>query len=44
MKLADIHDTIDACRLGGTAMLAGQFANRYEPSRRRLEAALSDMI
>jgi hypothetical protein len=44
MKLADIQDTIDACRLGGTEMLAGQFTNRYEPSRRLLEASLSSLI
>ena len=41
MKLADITDTIDACRQGATSVLAGQFHNRYEPSRRLLEAALS---
>ena len=44
MKLADIQDTIDACRLGQTALLAGQFSQRYEPSRRLLEAALSDLV
>lgn len=44
MKLADIQDTIDACRLSGTPLLAGQFAHRYEPSRRLLEAALSDLV
>jgi hypothetical protein len=44
MKLADIQDTIDACRLGQTDLLAGQFTNRYEPSRRLLEAALSTLV
>ena len=40
MKLADIADTIDACRQGATPVLAGQFHTRYEPSRRLLEQAL----
>ena len=40
MKLADIQDTIDACRIGATAMLVDQFKHRYEPSRRLLESAL----
>jgi len=44
MKLADITDTIDACRAGATPVLAGQFRHRYEPSRRLLEAALSSMV
>ncbi len=44
MKLADIQDTIDACRLGNTQTLAGQYTQRYEPSRRRLEAALSPLV
>lgn len=44
MKLADIQDTIDACRLGQTDLLAGQFTHRYEPSRRLLEAALSTLV
>ena len=41
MKLADINDTIDACRQGATPVLIDQFHHRYEPSRRLLEAALS---
>lgn len=41
MKLADISDTIDACRQGATDLLVGQFHDRYEPSRRILEGALS---
>ena len=41
MKLADIQDTIDACRSGATGTLIGQYRNRYEPSRRLLEDALS---
>ena len=44
MKLADISDTIDACRAGATAVLVGQYTDRYEPSRRLLEAALSPMV
>ena len=44
MKLADIQDTIDACRLGATDVLVDQFVNRYEPSRRILEAALSPRL
>lgn len=44
MKLADITDTIDACRTGATPVLIDQFRNRYEPSRRILEAALSDLV
>ena len=44
MKLADIQDTIDACRLGATDLLTGQYINRYEPSRRLLEAALSNLV
>ena len=44
MKLADITDTIDACRAGATPVLVGQFHHRYEPSRRILEAALSQMV
>lgn len=44
MKLADISDTIDACRTGATPVLIGQYTERYEPSRRILEAALSPMI
>lgn len=44
MKLADITDTIDACRTGATPVLVGQFRNRYEPSRRILEAALSPLV
>ena len=43
-KLADITDTIDACRAGATPVLIGQFRNRYEPSRRILEAALSELV
>lgn len=41
MKLADIQDTIDACRLGATDLLINQYTNRYEPSRRLLEQALT---
>lgn len=44
MKLADIQDTIDACRLGATDVLVDQFTHRYEPSRRILEAALSPRL
>lgn len=40
MKLADIQDTIDACRTGATEALLDQFHNRYEPSRLLLEQAL----
>ena len=40
MKLADITDTIDACRAGGTPLLVDQYRNRYEPSRKLLEKAL----
>ena len=41
MKLADIQDTIDACRLGATPTLVFQYRHRYEPSRRLLEQALA---
>ncbi len=44
MKLADISDTIDACRAGATSVLVGQYTERYEPSRCLLEAALSSMV
>ena len=44
LKLADIQDTIDACRAGATDVLIGQFRDRYEPSRVLLEAALSPMM
>jgi hypothetical protein len=44
MKLADIQDTIDACRAGLTAVLMDQYRHRYEPSRRLLEAALSPLV
>ena len=44
MKLADISDTIDACRTGATPVLVDQFRNRYEPSRRILEAVLSPLV
>ncbi len=44
MKLADVTDTIDACRMGATPVLVGQWRDRYEPTRRILEAALSSMI
>jgi len=40
MKLADITDTIEACRTGLTPLLIDQFVNRYEPSRKLLEQAL----
>jgi hypothetical protein len=40
MKLADITDTIEACRTGRTPLLIDQFRNRYEPSRKLLEQAL----
>ena len=40
MKLADINDTIDACRAGGTPLLVDQYKYRYEPSRKLLESAL----
>jgi hypothetical protein len=41
MKLADIHDTIDACRSGRTPVLVDQYRTRYEPSRIILENALT---
>ncbi len=44
MKLADVTDTIDACRAGATPVLTGQWRDRYEPTRRILEAALSAMV
>ena len=44
MKLADISDTIDACRTGATPVLIEQYRSRYEPSRRILEAALSPLV
>jgi hypothetical protein len=44
MKLADICDTIDACRAGISPLLIDQYRNRYEPSRRLLEAALSPLV
>lgn len=44
MKLADITDTIDACRTGATPVLIDQYRHRYEPSRRVLEAALSPLM
>ena len=44
MKLADITDTIDACRAGATPVLSQQFHGRYEPSRRILEAALGPLV
>jgi len=44
MKLADITDTIDACRAGATPVLFGQFHHSYEPSRRILETILSTMV
>jgi hypothetical protein len=44
MKLADIQDTIDACRAGLTDVLMDQYRHRYEPSRRLLEAALSPLV
>ena len=40
MKLADIQDTIEACQLGATEVLMGQFHDRYEPSRVLLEQGL----
>ena len=40
MKLADITDTIDACRAGATEVLVDQYRNRYEPSRQMLEEAM----
>jgi hypothetical protein len=40
MKLADITDTIDACRAGATEVLVDQYRNRYEPSRQILEEAM----
>lgn len=39
MKLADIQDTIDACRTGADDVLIGQFRDRYAPSRLMLEAS-----
>ena len=44
MKLADVTDTIDACRAGATEVLVGQWRDRYEPTRRILEAALTSMV
>ena len=44
MKLADISDTIDACRTGATPVLVDQFHSRYEPSRRILEGALTSLV
>jgi hypothetical protein len=44
MKLADITDTIDACRAGRTPLLMDQYRDRYEPSRRLLEEALGTNI
>lgn len=44
MKLADITDTIDACRTGATPVLVAQYRDRYEPSRRILEACLSPLV
>ena len=44
MKLADVTDTIDACRAGATPVLVGQWRDRYEPTRQILEAALSTMV
>lgn len=44
MKLADITDTIDACRAGATPVLVAQYRDRYEPSRRILEACLSPLV
>ncbi len=44
VKLADVSDTIDACRAGATPVLVGQYRDRYEPSRRILEAALSPLV
>ena len=44
MKLADVTDTIDACRVGATEVLIGQWRDRYEPTRKILEAALSSMV
>ena len=44
MKVADITDTIDACRTGATPVLIEQFRTRYEPSRRILEGALSSLV
>ena len=44
MKLADITDTIDACRTGSTEVLVGQYRDRYEPSRRILETCLSPLV
>ena len=44
MKLADITDTIDACRAGGTPAQVAQYRDRYEPSRKILEGALSPLV
>ena len=44
MKLADVTDTIDACRAGATPVLVGQWRDRYEPTRQILEGALSTMV
>lgn len=44
MKLADITDTIEACRTGRTPLLIDQFINRYEPSRKLLEQALGSEL
>jgi len=44
MKLAGITDTIDACRARATPVLIGQLHNRYKPSRRILEEALTSMV
>lgn len=44
MKLADIQDTIDACKTGATDVLIDQYRNRYEPSRVLLEQALTPWL
>ena len=44
MKLADITDTIDACRAGATEVLVDQYRNRYEPSRQMLEEAMGSRL
>jgi hypothetical protein len=44
MKLADITDTIDACRAGATDVLIDQYLNRYEPSRKLLEEAMGSRL
>ena len=41
MKLADMTDTIDACRQGATDLLMKEYHSRYELSRLLLEQALS---